>query len=178
MFATVLAIGMAPSQTTSPGSATTLPSPPKTANAAQVGDRTGSTGGNASGNTEAGAGNATTEAQAGETGTTASDLQDANELQENIRNALRNEPTLIHDDVSVSVSEDKIDLSGSVGSTKEKLTAQRIVQSYAENRKVSNRLTINSHNHNDVTNPTPPKPRNPAGNPDHNTNNPPSPPPT
>jgi osmotically-inducible protein OsmY len=82
-----------------------------------------------------------TEGQAGQpdSGTSASDLQ------AQIQNALKNEPTLSNDKVNVSVLDDEIDLSGSVATSKEKLTAQRIVQSYAENRKVNDRLTVSGH---------------------------------
>lgn len=70
----------------------------------------------------------------------------ASELQTQIQSAVRNEPTLASDNVNVSVSSDEIDLSGSVATPKEKLTAQRIAQSYAGNRKVKDQLTVNGHN--------------------------------
>ena len=66
------------------------------------------------------------------------------ELQGQIQNALKNEPTLANDNISVSVTETEIDLSGSVASSKEKLTAKRIAQSYAGNRKVKEHLTMSA----------------------------------
>lgn len=64
------------------------------------------------------------------------------ELQGQIQNALKNEPTLANDNISVSVTDTEIDLSGTVASGKEKLTAKRIAQSYAGNRKVKEHLTM------------------------------------
>lgn len=68
-------------------------------------------------------------------------------LQSQIQNALRNEPTLAKDHFNVSVSDDQIDVSGSVSTAKEKVTAQRIVQSYAGDRKVKDQLAVNGHDH-------------------------------
>ena len=70
----------------------------------------------------------------------------AGQLQSQIQNALKNEPTLANDSVNVTVSDEEIDLAGSVATAKEKLTAKRIVQSFAENRKVKDHLTLASHN--------------------------------
>jgi len=64
------------------------------------------------------------------------------ELQGQIQNALKNEPTLANDNISVSVTDTEIDLSGTVASGKEKLTARRIAQSFAGNRKVKEHLTM------------------------------------
>lgn len=75
------------------------------------------------------------------------------DLQGQIQNALKNEPTLAGDNVNVTVSDSEIDLAGTVASGKEKLTAKRIVQSYAGNRKVKEHLTVGSGQDN-VSNPT------------------------
>lgn len=64
------------------------------------------------------------------------------DLQNQIQQALNKEPTLAGDAVNVKVSDRSIDLSGRVGNAKQELTATRIVQSYAENRKLENHLTI------------------------------------
>lgn len=64
------------------------------------------------------------------------------DLQSRIQQALNKEPTLAGDSVNVKVSDRTIDISGRVGNAKQKLTATRIVQSYAENRKVEDHLTI------------------------------------
>lgn len=69
------------------------------------------------------------------------------DLQGQIQNALRNEPTLSNDNVSVTVSEDEIDVAGTVATAKEKLTAKRIVQSYAGNRKVKEQIRLEATGH-------------------------------
>jgi len=142
----VLALAVGTSQTSAPRSNPSQ-SPPQQTNGAgndQPLPTTTQTGGNATSPS-----NSAPENQTGqpEGGTSASDLQ------AQIQNALRNEPTLINDKVNVSVLDDQIDLSGSVATSKEKLTAQRIVQSYAENRKVNDRLTVSGRN--PGTNPAP-----------------------
>jgi hypothetical protein len=70
------------------------------------------------------------------------DLSDA-DLQSQIQNALSKEPTLTGNSAHVTVGGDTIDLAGSVATGKEKVTATRIVQSYAGSKKVVNHLTIN-----------------------------------
>lgn len=77
----------------------------------------------------------------------------AGDLQAQIQNAIRNEPTLANDNVRVSVTDEGIELTGAVATAKEKLTAQRIAQSYAENRKVSDRITVTGHARDSSTNP-------------------------
>jgi osmotically-inducible protein OsmY len=120
-------------------------------------------------------------AQTANTGSSAPDSSAASQsesetstgdLQAQIQNALKNEPTLMHDRVNVSVSEEQIDVSGSVATAKEKLTAQRIVQSYAENRKVNDHVTVSGHK--SGTSPAP-NAGNPAASPDK-TNSPSQPP--
>jgi hypothetical protein len=64
------------------------------------------------------------------------------ELQSEMQNALSKEPTLAGDTVNVRVSSESIDLTGNVGTAREKLTATRIVESYAGNKKVVSHLTI------------------------------------
>jgi len=64
------------------------------------------------------------------------------DLQGQIQNALSKEPTLTGDTTHVAVSGDSIDLSGNVSNSKEKITATRIVQSFAGSKKVVNHLTI------------------------------------
>jgi hypothetical protein len=53
------------------------------------------------------------------------------DLESQIQNALSKEPTLSGDNAHVKVAGDTIDLTGSVGTSKEKITATRIVQSFA-----------------------------------------------
>jgi BON domain len=64
------------------------------------------------------------------------------DLQSQIQQALNKEPTLAGDTVNARVSDRSIDISGNVGNAKQKLTATRIAESYAENRKVEDHLTI------------------------------------
>lgn len=64
------------------------------------------------------------------------------ELQSQIQNALNKEPTLTGDRTHVTVTPEAIELAGNVGTSKEKITATRIVQSYAGSKKVMNHLTI------------------------------------
>jgi len=64
------------------------------------------------------------------------------DLQSQIQNALSKEPTLSCDSAHANVSGDKIELAGTVGTNKEKITATRIVQSYAGSKKLVNKLTI------------------------------------
>jgi hypothetical protein len=64
------------------------------------------------------------------------------DLQSQIQNALSKEPTLTGDSARVNVSGDTVELAGAVGTNKEKITATRIVQSYAGSKKLVNKLTI------------------------------------
>lgn len=75
------------------------------------------------------------------------------DLQSQIQQALNKEPTLAGEQVNVTVSGPSIDLSGRVGNAKQKLTATRIVESFAENRKVVNNLTIGSTSGNTAAQP-------------------------
>jgi hypothetical protein len=64
------------------------------------------------------------------------------QLHQRIDAALHSEPTLSGSNLTVNVSDDAIDLSGTVNSSKERLTARRIVQSFAGNRRVRERVTV------------------------------------
>jgi hypothetical protein len=64
------------------------------------------------------------------------------ELQQRIDAALRSEPTLTGDNLTVNVTDDEINISGTVGSGKERTTASRIVQSFGENRKVKEKINV------------------------------------
>jgi hypothetical protein len=66
----------------------------------------------------------------------------SDQLQQRIDSALHNEPTLSGSNLVVNVADDAIDLSGNVGTAKERLTARRIVQSFAGNRRVRERVTV------------------------------------
>jgi osmotically-inducible protein OsmY len=86
----------------------------------------------------------------GQTGTSSSMPQgdvnaagtDNTTLQNQIQTALKNEPTLANDAVTVNVTDSTVELSGTATSKKERQTAQRIAQSYANNRKVVDHITV------------------------------------
>jgi len=85
-----------------------------------------------------------------------SDPAESAGLQVKIGSALKSEPTLSTSNVLVNVSGDTIELSGSVPSGKEKITARRIAQSFAGNRKVVDRITVTGRG-NGATPPDSPK---------------------
>lgn len=64
------------------------------------------------------------------------------DLESQIQNALSKEPTLTGDSAHATVSGDTIELAGTVGTNKEKITATRIVQSYSGSKKLVNKLTV------------------------------------
>ena len=66
----------------------------------------------------------------------------APQLQSHIQVALTNEPTLANSNINVNVTEDEIALSGSVSNGKARQTAERIARSFAENRRVTDHLTV------------------------------------
>jgi hyperosmotically inducible periplasmic protein len=68
--------------------------------------------------------------------------QNDSSLQSQIANALRDEPALSNSHIVVNISGESIDLSGTVGSSKDKQTAERIAQSFDGNRKLNDSLTI------------------------------------
>ena len=76
--------------------------------------------------------------------------QNDSALQSQIENALRNEPALNSSHVTVNVTAESIDLSGTVGSTKDKLAAERIAQSFDGNRKLNDNLMVTGHGHSDL----------------------------
>lgn len=118
---------------------------------------TGAVGSNQSG-TSATTGTAT------ETQTSPASAGAGGDLQGQIQNALKNEPTLSNDSINVAVTDDAIDLTGSVATGKEKQTAKRIVQSYAGNRKVTDHLTVSGKGADNMS--TPSSTTSPSTNPD------------
>jgi osmotically-inducible protein OsmY len=64
------------------------------------------------------------------------------ELESQIQNALGKDPTLIRDSVRVAVSEEAVELTGNVATSRERLTATRIAQSYAGSKRVVSRITV------------------------------------
>ena len=94
------------------------------------------------------------------------------DLQSQIQNALSKEPTLTGDSPRVNVSGDTVELAGTVGTNKEKITATRIVQSYTGSKKLVNKLTISGRSEKSSDNPG--STANPANNPEPNKGTPPS----
>jgi osmotically-inducible protein OsmY len=64
------------------------------------------------------------------------------DLGPQIQTALKNEPSLANDDVKASVTAENVILRGTVGSGREKETARRIAESFAQGRRVIDRTTI------------------------------------
>jgi hypothetical protein len=165
--------GSAPAAQPLPG--TTQSNPPASGTAAPI--RSGSATDASGGGVAGAAGSGTAPAQVPETPTpSATPAISDSDLPSQIQNALVKEPTLSGESVRVSVAEDNIEINGNVGTGREKLTATRIVQSYAGNKKVVNHLTVGGHSGanpsspganrespNPSTNPEPNKGRPPAG---------------
>jgi osmotically-inducible protein OsmY len=85
---------------------------------------------------------------------------DSNTLRSEIDSALKSDPSLGNSQLSVDVNDTQITVSGSVPSGKEKQTAIRIVQSYAGNRRVNEKVSLagkqtppNSQTPNSMANP-------------------------
>jgi osmotically-inducible protein OsmY len=72
-----------------------------------------------------------------------------NDLVGQIQTALRNEPTLANDNVMVNITDDTVDLSGTVATGKEKQTAKRIAESFAANRRVVDHITVTGRGRNE-----------------------------
>lgn len=66
-------------------------------------------------------------------------------LQSEIENAYSKEPMLANSNVVVKVTASEIDLSGKAENAKQKETARRIAQSYANNRRVVDKITVNTN---------------------------------
>lgn len=97
------------------------------------------------------------------------------DLETQIQSALSKEPTLTGDSAHAAVAGDTIELTGNVNTSKEKLTATRIVQSFAGNKKVVNHLTVSSHaGKTSSGSETPATTTNPASNPEPSKGNPPT----
>jgi osmotically-inducible protein OsmY len=70
---------------------------------------------------------------------------DTASLASRINTALKNDPTLANNNVMVNVGDQGVEVTGTVDTGKEKLTAMRIAQSYAGNFKVVDRITLAGH---------------------------------
>jgi BON domain len=65
------------------------------------------------------------------------------ELQAQIQQALSKDPMLSKCSVVVSASPDAIDLTGNAGTSRERLAAWRLAESYARGKKVENHIVVN-----------------------------------
>jgi BON domain-containing protein len=87
------------------------------------------------------------------TATPAAPSPDANDnagLQSRINDALRNEPTLNASHVVANVTDTGIELTGTVGSAKDKQTAERIASSFDGNRKLTDNISVTGAGHSDL----------------------------
>lgn len=126
---------MSPQSSSSNGTA--QPSSASSGSATQ--ESKGSSAGQSSGQT----GSSTSQSSSGMPQSDASaSTADSSTLQNQIQNALKNEPTLAADSITVSVTDSAVELSGTAATKKDKQTAKRIAQSYAGNRKVKDDITV------------------------------------
>jgi type IV secretory pathway TrbL component len=78
------------------------------------------------------------------------DASDNEGLQSRIDDALRNESTLGASHVVSNVTDTGIELTGTVGSAKDKQTAERIASSFNGNRKLTDNIAITGAGHSDL----------------------------
>ena len=162
----------APSSQPLPGTTQGTPSGAGAQTPSKPGSATDASGGGVAG----GAGSSQAPSQVPETppaSTAAPGVSDP-ELQSQIQNALTKEPTLAGETVRVSVAEENIEMSGNVATAREKLTATRIVQSYAGNKKVVSHLTVGGHPGANSSSPATHESTNPSTNPEPNKGTPPA----
>jgi hypothetical protein len=84
------------------------------------------------------------------------------ELRQKLATALHNDPSLTGSNIEAVVSDDSISLTGSVRTNKDRVTARRIAESFATNRKVKEKITVagsgagtSGQAASDVSNPAP-----------------------
>ena len=119
----------------------------------------------------ANAGGAAPATSSSPTGDMGVSVNDTATLQNQIQNALQNEPTLRNDNLNVAVTDSTIELSGNVQNSKEKETARRIASSFAGNRRVRDRISLSGKS-SAVSSPNPSGlDANPATNANPNPNN-------
>jgi osmotically-inducible protein OsmY len=69
-------------------------------------------------------------------------LPDNASLQEQLQSAFKNDPNLRKSEVATNVTDDTIELTGTVATGKDRQAAKAIAESYAGNRKVVDHLTV------------------------------------
>ncbi len=67
---------------------------------------------------------------------------DREKLKQRIEAALRNEASLTGAQLTLNVSDDAIDISGNANTNRQRLAARRIVQSFAGNMRVRERISV------------------------------------
>ncbi len=78
----------------------------------------------------------------GEAPLPSSNVADSPSLQQQLDQAYQSEPSLNGSKINVAVNDSQVELNGSVPTSKDKLTAERIAKSYAGNRKVVNKVSV------------------------------------
>lgn len=95
----------------------------------------------------------------GEAPLPSSNVSDSSSLQQQLDQAFQSEPSLNGSRIDVAVSDSQVNLTGSVATNKDKVTAERIAKSYAGSRKVVDKVTVTPNSSpQDQTSPnTPPQ---------------------
>jgi hypothetical protein len=78
----------------------------------------------------------------GEASLPSSNVADSASLQQQLDQAYQSEPSLSGSKINVDVNDSQVQLTGSVPTSKDKITAERIAKSYAGNRKVLNKVSV------------------------------------
>lgn len=82
----------------------------------------------------------------GEAPLPSSNVSDSSSLQQQLDQAYQSEPSLNGSKINVAVSDSQVQLTGSVPTNKDKITAERIAKSYAGNRKVVDKVSVGGGN--------------------------------
>lgn len=78
----------------------------------------------------------------GEAPLPSSNVADSASLQQQLDQAYQSEPSLNGSKINVTVNDSQVQLTGSVPTGKDKITAERIAKSYAGSRKVVNKVSV------------------------------------
>jgi hypothetical protein len=78
----------------------------------------------------------------GEAPLPSSNISDSASLQQQLDQAYQSEPSLNGSKISAEVTDSHVELTGTVPSNRDKITAERIAKSYAGSRKVVNKVSV------------------------------------
>ena len=78
----------------------------------------------------------------GEAALPSSNVADSASLQQQLDQAYQSEPSLNGSKIEVGVTDSQVELHGSVPTSKDKITVERIAKSYAGNRKVVDKVAV------------------------------------